>query len=144
MFGFVQAMSRYVRREVSCLSLTGKLLFSLVLHDTINATSLCLWFLLLSNISTVNIFGILDIWVYSYKDSHWHYFILLTIPSTWFFNFNKVVEFGWADKEAMFSGNFMFTSLKSEVKPAGHRWVFVGSCSRFIIEKAKLKNHCQS
>ncbi|XP_024924404.3 uncharacterized protein LOC107404410 isoform X1 [Ziziphus jujuba] len=43
----VQAMSRYVRREVSCLSLT--------------------------------------------------------------------------DKEAMFSGNFMFTSLKSEVKPAGHR-----------------------
>ncbi|KAH7537803.1 hypothetical protein FEM48_Zijuj03G0132000 [Ziziphus jujuba var. spinosa] len=25
------------------------------------------------------------------------------------------------DKEAMFSGNFMFTSLKSEVKPAGHR-----------------------
>ena len=30
------------------------------------------------------------------------------------FQFHKVVEFGFADKEAILSGNFMFTSLEIE------------------------------
>lgn len=46
------------------------------------------------------------------------------------------MEFGYADKEAIFSGNFMFTSLETEkLRPKGHRWESIESYWKFSIIK---------
>lgn len=90
-------MARYIRREVSCLSLTGKRVFlyiALFNGCTISSTDI----------------GFAQTLSYNFNS---------LLPKILFLT--KLWNLD-ADKEAMFSGNFMFTPLKGEeVKSAGQR-----------------------